>query len=256
MTLISSPEAFVLLAIPHATLHTTTQSRSGTLYVEYVTFSLPPTAHPSPETPDVFLVLRVADFDTVLDPTRTITQSEGAGEQRYVFQGSQAEGEIVLILPSAGEKGSRVTEDLEIFQSILAEYGDYRGPVSEHTLLMDVKSPDVRDTVPAIGGAVTSHHRDENLRGRFVLVNEDNNQIISALDNHIRVQEDPSLREKGHENDPVVVELPEGVDNIEQLSEIEVLVRTVPPEERDWLLKGAILARCDAYISYNFVMLS
>jgi spartin len=54
------------------------------------------------------------------------------------------------------------------------------------------------------------------------------------------VHEDPVLYEKGHESDPVVVELPEGVD---ELSETEVMIRTIPPEDRGWMMKGAMFAR-------------
>ena len=82
-----------------------------------------------------------------------------------------------------------------------------------------------------------------DLRGRFVLMNEDDGQIVGTLDSSVRVNEDPSLAERGHEGDPVVVELQEGTDTLEELSDVEVLVRTIPPEERDWMLKGAVFVR-------------
>ena len=54
------------------------------------------------------------------------------------------------------------------------------------------------------------------------------------------MHKDPSLGEKGHEADPVVVELPDGVDT---LDDVGVLVRTVLPEDRDWMMWGAVFAR-------------
>jgi len=41
-------------------------------------------------------------------------------------------------------------------------------------------------------------------------------EIIGTLDNSVRVNEDPSLAERGHERDPVIVELPEGADTLEE----------------------------------------
>ena len=46
-------------------------------------------------------------------------------------------------------------------------------------------------------------------------------------------------RERAHERDPVIIELPEGADTLE----VEVLVRTIPLEDRDWMLKWAIFVR-------------
>ena len=63
----------------------------------------------------------------------------------------------------------------------------------------------------------------------------------------VRVHEDPSLGERGHSDDPVVVELPEGEGGggvLDELRDIEVIVRAIPPEERDWMLKGAEFVRC------------
>ena len=52
-----------------------------------------------------------------------------------------------------------------------------------------------------------------DLRGRFVLMNEDDGQIVGTLDSSVRVNEDPSLAERGHEGDLVVVKLLKGTDN-------------------------------------------
>jgi spartin len=56
-------------------------------------------------------------------------------------------------------------------------------------------------------------------------------EIIGTLDNSVRVNEDPSLAERGHERDPVIVELPEGADTLEQLSD-EGVPRTHHPARR------------------------
>ena len=95
--------------------------------------------------------------------------------------------------------------------------------------------------------AVDGDEEEEDFRGRFVLVDEDSGEIIGALDRSVRVHEDPSLGERGHEDDLVVVELPEGEGGggaLDELRDIEVIVRAIPPEERDWMLKGAEFVRC------------
>ena len=93
---------------------------------------------------------------------------------------------------------------------------------------------------------------DEDLRRRFVLVNEDSGEIIGALDRSVRVHEDPSLGENGHEDDLVVVELPEGGGGggaLDELRDVESLVRAIPPEERNWMLKGAVFVRYVFFLS-------
>ena len=97
----------------------------------------------------------------------------------------------------------------------------------------------------------------DHFHGRFVLVNEDSSgEIIGALDRSVRVHEDPSLEEMGLEDDPVVVELPEGGGGgrvLDELRDVESLVRAIPPEERDWMLKGAVFVR---YVFSSSLLLS
>jgi len=71
-------------------------------------------------------------------------------------------------------------------------------------------------------------------------MNEDDGEIVGTLDRSVRVFEDPSLEERGREKDTLVVEVPEGADIHDGLLEEEVLVSTIPPEERDWMLKTAV----------------
>ncbi|KAH9038927.1 hypothetical protein EDB85DRAFT_2072605 [Lactarius pseudohatsudake] len=212
MSIIS--EAYILVTIPNATL-----TSPSTL--EYITFSIP--APSSAAARDVLLVLRLGDdpdgvsgFEAPLDPARTLTATVlPSGARRYVFHATRDDAEFALALPAPPE----AAEDVELFHSVLAGYAtDLHGD-----------------------GA---HRVGEDLRGRFVLVNEDGGEIVGTLDGSIRVREDPSLGQTGHENDPVVVELPDDVDDtLEGLRNAEVLVRTVPREDRDWMMRSALFAR-------------
>jgi spartin len=71
-------------------------------------------------------------------------------------------------------------------------------------------------------------------------MDEDDGEIVGTLDRSVRVYEDPSIGERGREQDTLVVEVPEGADTQDGLLEEEVLVSTIPPEERDWMVKSAV----------------
>jgi spartin len=239
-------EAYVLVTIPNATLTSPSSGTlTGRLALEYITFSIPTTA-----ARDVLLVLRLGDdpdgvsgFEAPLDPARTLMATVlPSGARRYIFHATQDDAEFALTLPAPPEAAKK---DVELFHSVLAGYAtDVRGGGNA--------------TAEVAPGAAQSRAswgpEGEDLRGRFVLVNEEGGEIVGALDESVRVREDPSLAEKGHENDPVVVEVPEDVDDpLEGLRNVEVLVRTVPPEERDWMMKSALFAR---HVSFLFSPIS
>lgn len=233
-------EAYILVTIPNVTLTSSTSGTlTGQLALEYITFDIPPTA--AAVTQDVLLVVvlragtnnNIVPFEAPLDPARALTVSSvrpspGAPRRRYVFHATRDDAEFTLELPE-----SNADDNVELFHSVLVGYlADLR---VQGELLQSQSAPPAR--------VVEETATAEDLRGRFVLMNEDDGEIIGTLDNSVRVNEDPSLAERGHERDPVIVELPEGADTLEQLSDEEVLVRTIPPEDRDWMLKGAVFVR-------------
>ena len=228
----TTSDAHILVTIPSATL---TSSSSGTftgqLALEYITFDIPASSAntSSTATRDVLLVLRIGvgngAFEAPLDPARALTVSTlpSSAAHRYVFHATRDDAEFSVDVPVTPE----TTDDVELFHSVLVGYAaDVRGDVQ-----LQARQP--------------AHlaEEEEDLRGRFVLMNEDSGEIIGALDPSVRVHEDPSLGEKGREEDPVVVELPEDADALGELRDLDVLVRTIPPEDRDWMLKGAVFAR-------------
>ena len=240
----TTSDAHILVTIPNATL---TSSSSGTftgpLALEYITFDIPSSARAT-ATRDVLLVLRIGTgngaFEAPLDPARALTVSTlppsgttttAAGGYRYVFHATRDDSEFSLEFPATPE----TVDDVELFHSVLVGYAaDVHGGTE----------------VAAAAGSKAGDEEEVDLRGRFVLMNEDNGEIVGALDRSVRVQEDPSLGERGHEDDPVVVELPEGGDALDELRDIQVIVRTIPPEDRDWMLKGAVFVRCVSFLSF------
>jgi spartin len=236
----TTSEAHILVTIPNATLSSSSSSETltGQLALEYVTFDLPPTV--AAATQDVLLVLvlrtgNVVAFEAPLDPARALTvssvvQPPGGARRRYVFHATQDDTEFTVELPL--EQPNTDHDDVELFHSVLEGYvADLRVDGELH-----LQSPPARLVEE---GAVAAE--DDDLRGRFVLMDEGDGEIVGTLDRSVRVREDPSLVEKGRERDPVVVELPEGADTLDDgLLDEEVLVRTIPPEERDWMVKGAV----------------
>ncbi|KAI0003387.1 hypothetical protein BJV74DRAFT_928258 [Russula compacta] len=251
----STSEAYILVTIPSVTL---TSSSSGTLTnqqlaLEYVTFDIPASATTSATASsvqrDVLLILRIGNgtFEEPLDPSRALTASVlPSGARRYVFDPTRDDVGFTLEIPVTAE----TADDVELFHNVLVGYAG-RG-TTDH---LRAPSPGRGEAqvaivpgacVEEVGEAEAAGPEEEDLRGRFVLMNEDNGEIVGALDRSVRVREDPSIAEKGHESDPVVVELPEGADTADGLRDVEVLVRTVPPEDRDWMLKGAVFVSASA----------
>lgn len=247
-------DAFILVTIPNATLtSSSTGTLTGQLVLEYVTFDVPTSAQVAQ---DVLLVLVLRSsgnntvlFEAPLDPARALSVSSvpppssfGVARQRYVFHATRDDTEFTAELPeNAGD-------DIELFRSVLVGYiTDVRVNGEQLQLQQQSALPPPAPAALAgpapVAGAGTIVGADEDLRGRFVLMNEDDGEIVGTLDRSVRVVEDPSLEESGREKDTLVVEVPEGADIHDGLLEEEVLVSTIPPEERDWMLKTAVFVR-------------
>jgi spartin len=213
----TQPEAFVLLNIPNATLVARGSTYRGVLALECVTVSAVQTSGSNTPTRDVYLVLRIDSFETPLDPSRSIQCSISTGFRHYSFSGGNGEN-LTVDFPKPSEHESHLQEDFDTFDSILAQYAEFRGP----------------QTNPA---SPRGFGKQEDLRGHLVLVNEDSGEIVGELDNQIVVQEDSSLNEKGREKEPVVIELPEEDDAR------AIFVHAIPPEDADIITKSASLIR-------------
>lgn len=244
----TTSDAHILVTIPNATLASSSSGTfAGPLALEYITFDIPSSTSATAMR-DVLLVLRIGTgngaFEAPLDPARALTVSTlppgsttttaAVHRHRYVFHATRDDSEFTLEFLATRE----TADDVELFHSVLVGYAaDVHGGTEGSAAAAGVAGARAVD-----GG----DEGEEDLRGRFVLVNEDSGEIVGALDRSVRVHEDPSLGERGHEDDPVVVELPEGEGGggaLDELRDIEVIVRAIPPEERDWMLKGAEFVR-------------
>ncbi|CEL54491.1 hypothetical protein RSOLAG1IB_07094 [Rhizoctonia solani AG-1 IB] len=208
-------EGFLLLTIPNCTIVTQDQrTQTGVLALECVTIPLPTqtafagAARDTSNERDVWLVLRLGDFETIISPVQAITYARA----RHQFTiPAEDGGNVTLTVPSPMTDAA--TEDLESLEVLLSQYG----------ILQETGS----------GGSTSGDKRPTNgdNKGRLVLVDEDNGAMLGTLGEQFNIREDPGLVSRGHEKDPVVIEIPERGE--------QVYVHNISPDEQDWLLRSA-----------------
>jgi spartin len=227
--MLSAPEAFQLLTLPNATISNATTIQTGTLALECVTIAVPPRHSGRPDQRDVYLVLKLNTYETPLDPTRVVEFSvDRNGVRSYRFLGTETDPSVLILSITPTTNDQHILEDLETFEGILIQYAS-----------------EVRGRTHPAQPATTS--KDDSalgdLRGHLVLINEDNGEVVGQVDQKFHIREDPRLHEKGRENEPVVIEVPEDDSAYDEGTPLEVFARYVPPEEGDWMTKGATVVR-------------
>ncbi|KAG5219422.1 Senescence domain-containing protein [Salix suchowensis] len=171
------PEAFLLLTLENATVRTPASVLTGVLGLQCVTVTIASDSGTAEPAHDVFLVLQLNGFETPIDPARTITHERSEnGTRTYTFHRTDFDNTQLVISITPPEKDQAFLEDLETFEGILAQYADFRG-------------------------------QPWGPEGHLILVNEDNGEVVGEFDRQFAVKEDPQLQEKGHENDPVYIEV-------------------------------------------------
>ncbi|KAJ7603494.1 hypothetical protein FB45DRAFT_960379 [Roridomyces roridus] len=213
-------DAFLLLNLSNSTL----KGSVGTLALECVTIRYSGAAEPH-----VFLVLRMNETEIPIEPTRVVrTNFSESGARTYVFMPTEVDpDELVLTVALPSVPDLHFLDDVEVFDSILAQYTDLQGVLAP---------PNPQEEPMNINHKADS----KELRGHLVLVNQDNGEVVGEFDRKFTVQEDPALGAKGHEGDPVVIELNESDDNYDA-NALQLFARAIPPEQQDWITKGATM---------------
>ncbi|KAG6865673.1 hypothetical protein C0991_000443 [Blastosporella zonata] len=235
----STPETFLLLTIPNTTVSVSGASQTGILSLECVTIQVPYTSNPTDR--DVYLVLRLGAIELQLDPAWIVQRTEGQGHRTFSFQPTESDPiELVVsvAIPSGPAASPHILEDVGTLETILAQYmADLRSA----PLPTDRKAPITPNDANA---AIGSGAYDE-LRGHLIVVNQDNGEVVAQFDKStFHLDEDPKLHEPGHENDVVIIEVPDRRPGHEQdATALQMFARAVPPDQQDWITKSATIAR-------------
>ncbi|KAJ7184434.1 hypothetical protein C8R46DRAFT_1064051 [Mycena filopes] len=227
----TTADAFLLLTLANCSIVANARHQlSGSLALECVTIQVPgaPTSAGNGGDHHVYLVLRMNDTEIPIEPSRRIeTRFSESGSRKYTFLATDTDPvELVLTIALPSLPDAHFLEEIEIFESILAQYTDLQDPLAQ-----DIPSP---DAAPNIYEPADS----KELRGHLVLVDQDNGEVVGEFDRKFSVQEDPTLAKKGHENDPVIIELPESNEEYDA-NAMEIFARAIPPGQRDWITTGA-----------------
>ena len=142
---------------------------------------------------------------------------------------------LLIVLPSPGSEADM--EDLESFEVLLRQYKSL-GVVD--TALANITAPPAGSSSAPLA---------EELRGRLMLVNEDNGEIMGELNQEFDVEEDKRLAAEDR-NKPVVLNFGDVVDGFSPT----VKVQTVPEAELDdWMLRGAHELRYTLHKNMTYV---
>lgn len=241
-----APEAFLLLTLPSCTLSSKNFSESGTLGLECVTIPIPDASTANDR--DVYLVLRLNTSETPIDPARTIQRSDTPAARVYTFYSTPTDpNELVLTIPiPAGDLKSTLHEDLNTFEGILEQYAtDFHSPTSS--------SPPQAQTRAVPNEPPPSYTSDNtDLRGHLVMINEETGEVVGQVEDRFRIREDPVMYERGHERDPVMIEVPDEAGLRESDADaMEAFARIVPPDQRDWITQSASIVRSVHFIKEN-----
>src|ERR1700733_1510514 len=126
----SIPEAFLLVTLENATITTSSFNQTGVLGLGYISVQMPD-APLACDDRDVYLFLRLGSVEAPIDPNSVIQRTYGEGWRSYAFHSPDVdltEINVTFSLPADPKSSTVFMEDLEMFESILAQYMDLRRP--------------------------------------------------------------------------------------------------------------------------------
>jgi len=183
---------------------------------------------PSPNDPrvpthDFWLVLRVGTFEMPLMPEQYLYPSEDVSRGiTYSFASPTVQNaslQLTLPLPASAAD----MEDLDSFEVLLRQYGALK---PDDTALTNV-------TAKPLG--TSNAPLPEEMRGKVVLINQDNGEVVGELSESIDVETDGKVL-NDNKNKPVILDFGNEIAGYAP----KVKVQTVPEDELDdWMLKSA-----------------
>jgi spartin len=183
---------------------------------------------PSPNDPkvpthDFWLVLRVGTFEMPLMPEQYLYPSEDVSRAITYSLASptvqNASLQLTLPLPASAAD----MEDLDSFEVLLRQYGALK---PDDTALTNV-------TAKPLG--TSNAPLPEDMRGKVVLINQDNGEVVGELSESIDVETDGKVL-NDNKNKPVILDFGNEIAGYAP----KVKIQTVPEDELDdWMLKSA-----------------
>lgn len=264
--------SFTLLTLFNVIVRTSTTSEAGTLFVDYTSDgSRPSYALDSGLESTLTLRLNGLTFplgrwntvQLIIAPSGQRSYSFVPGGDNDVYGSSEKRASRVKIIIPPPKVGASVVaqEDVETFDNLLTQYGDLSWSYGDPDLTFDLPPPlPARPTTPRTPNANIGLNVEEakpiddpSLRGRLVLMDEANGEVLGQLPHTMNITEDPALTSRG--TNPVMLEMhPDMYDACTGIKEFgslgnelletrEVFARAVPAEEQDWIMKSATLVR-------------
>ncbi|PPQ63343.1 hypothetical protein CVT24_006716 [Panaeolus cyanescens] len=241
----SQPEAFVLVSIPNATLAYSGASQSGVLSLECVTMPHPDSNSASER--DIYLVLRLNEWEIPLDPSKSVKRTDNGPDTRvYTFLPSAHDPTAMVLTlhpPPPTSDYPEVLEKIDTFDSVLQQYSnDFQGPLAQSPVFAQTDK------------GLSSTRGEKDLRGHLVMINEDTGEVVGEVENRFKIREDPLLHQPGHENDPVVIEVPDDYTRTSDANAIEVFAQIVPPDQQNWITKSASIVSHTISMTTNLLL--
>ncbi|KAF9533609.1 hypothetical protein CPB83DRAFT_783294 [Crepidotus variabilis] len=232
----TTPEAFLLLSLPKTSLTVGGRTENGTLDLEFVSMPVPDA--PKSQDREVYLVLRLNSTEIALDPARVVKRADMPEFRTYTLAGTSFDpAELIIRVmaprnPQASDQEH--VEKLSTFENILEQYvEEFNGPAPP------MPHPQVTPASSGLKGGMGAANGNHDLRGQLVMINEDTGEVIGEVERNFKIKEDPLMNSKGHEDDPVIIEVPEGTANQQTGTALEAFARIVPPDQQNWITKGA-----------------
>lgn len=259
-------QSHILVSVPNVTLLTVATVENGDLSLECITFENNHTPQPNSKSKEVsgntnntvYLILHLNNHVYPIDPAIPLHLKHlPSGERTYSFRPTEGTGipEVHLTIPSP-PSDTHLKDAHEILDHVLSQYASLHHDSSG--------LPPIPTYDQAISTNFAGMHLDNpGLKGHLVLLDEASGEVVGELPRTLNIKEDETVRAgekaaKAHDGvaAPVVLELPPNVYDEymsgksissgegEELAEVrEVFVTVIPPEERDWMTRGAGLFR-------------
>ena len=283
--------SYALLTLPNVSVRSAALAEVGTLALECTSDSRHDSDVPGDPTASLSLILRLNAHSFLVERGRPVSLVIApSGERAYTFEAEIGEkspslaekrppSTVRVVIPPPSSNGGPVAEDIETFDHLLSQYGDLAWSYGDPTPLTGPPPPPQRVLTPSgpppplpvrspspsgphknIGNNVGQARPidDPSLRGRLVLMDEANGEVVGELPQSLNITEDPAMGAGmggGRSTAPVVLEMdPEMYDACtgvraltpgdDLLETRDVFARAVPPEEQDWYMKSATFIRC------------